>query len=88
MTFFQIGIILWYSSDHSIIDSVRILTQDWLLLITFIDAGFFTIICICWLISDLRNNRNKSNLKWVWLGLTIIFGAPIVMFYLFSERRV
>jgi hypothetical protein len=88
MTFFQIGIIFWYNSGHAIADVVKILTQDWLLLITFIDGGFFTIICIWWLISDLSNNRNKSNLKWIWLGLTIIFGAPIVMFYIFSERKI
>jgi hypothetical protein len=88
MVFFQIGIILWYNSGHSIIDVVKILNQDWLLLITFIDGGFFTIICIGWLISDLINNPKKSNRKWIWLGLTIIFGAPIVMLYIFLERRV
>ena len=88
MAFFQVGIILWYNSARTINDFVRAITQDWLLLITFIDAGFFTMICIGWLIYDLNKNRTKSNFKWVWLGLTLIFGSPIVMFYLFTERRI
>jgi hypothetical protein len=88
MVFFQMGIILWYNSGHSVIDAMKILTQDWLLLITFIDGGFFSIICIGWMISDLSNNRNKSNRKWIWLGLTIIFGAPILMLYIVLERKV
>jgi hypothetical protein len=88
MMFFQIGIIRWYNSGRTINDFVSAITQDWLLLITFIDAGFFTILCIGWLIYDLNKNRNASNLKWIWLALTLVFGSPIVMFYLFTERRV
>jgi len=88
MAFFQVGIILWHNSGRTINDFFAVITQDWLLLITFVDAGFFTMICIGWLIYDLKKNRSNSNLKWAWLGLTLIFGSPIVMFYLFTERRV
>lgn len=88
IVFYHIGIIYWYQSGNSIYDLAKALKKDWLLLIIVVDAGCFTVICLGWLISDLLKNAGKRNFKWAWLGLAMIFGAPVLLFYLFCERKL
>jgi hypothetical protein len=85
--FFQYGFNQWVASNHSVQDIWRALQQDWLLLITFVDAGHFSLLVLGWLVLDLRRQTFGRIEKVGWFALTIWLGAPIVLLYLAWRRR-
>ena len=85
--FFQISIVNWRISGYNFCHTWQTLISDQLLLIIFIDACVFTIICLIWLWQDLHKNKIKKWWKFfVFIG-TIFWGIPIFLLYLVFGRK-
>lgn len=81
--FFQYGKNQWLVSGHGLIDAWKGATEtDWLLTITFFDGGIFTLICLTWMVYDLKKQRLNKILKILFFLLTLAFGAAGFFLYL------
>lgn len=87
IVFFQYGFNQWLASNHSIQDVWQTLRQDWMVLITFIDASHFSLLVLVWLFLDLRRQIFGRIEKVIWFALTVWLGAPIVLLYIAWRRR-
>lgn len=85
--FFQINIVNWKISIYDFGHTWQSLMSDQLLLICFVDACVFTIICLIWLWQDLHKNNIHKGLKYVIFIGTLIWGVPIFLLYLAFGRK-
>jgi hypothetical protein len=83
--FINYGFIQWLNSGHTFIDVLKTLTQDWLLLITVVDACLFTLLCFIWLFADMKK-RGFSSLKKAFIFLSVIF-TGISAFFIYLAFR-
>ena len=87
--FFQYGMNQWSASGHSLLDSWKAATQaDWLLTITLFDGGIFAIICLSWMIYDLKNQSLNWVFKILVFLLALVFGAAGFLLYLVIRKPV
>jgi hypothetical protein len=84
---FQYGFIQWGKSGHSLNDAWLILRQDWLVLITLIDATQFALIVLGWMVLDLKKQTLSLWEKLSWFGLTLWLGVPGFLLYAVLRRR-
>ena len=82
LSFYLFGFFRWLSSGHTMQDVLTLATSDWFLLVTLIDLALFALLCLIWLVRDMRS-RNISSGKIIALILVcIISGMPPFLLYL------
>jgi len=85
--FYSYGFYQWIQSGHSFKDVLQVATSDWILLITVVDMGVFTLLCLTWLYRDMNRRHISGGKKfWIFFG-TIIFGAVGLLVYLALRKE-
>lgn len=84
--FFSYGFNRWLASGHSMATVWETVTRDWLLLITFTDAGAFTILCLLYLWRDATRRQLSTGRKAAWFTGTLLFGVPVFLLYLYRQE--
>ena len=80
--FINYGFIKWTQSGNGLADAWHALTQDWLLLITVVDACVFTLLVFAWLVADLKKRRLSRLQKALVLVAVTVTGASAFFIYL------
>ncbi|GAB3167299.1 hypothetical protein [Telluribacter humicola] len=80
--FINYGFYQWLQSGHTIVDTWEVLGQDWLLAITFIDACTFSLLCIFWLVRDMKKRGLPLAKRIAVLTAVIITGSVALLVYL------
>ncbi len=83
--FFSYGFYQWLYSGHTLATVWETVTHDWLLLITFIDAGAFTLLCLLYLWRDATRRGLSPGPKAAWLTGTLLIGVPVFLLYLYRQ---
>lgn len=85
--FYQYGFIQWHQSGHSFAEAWHTMRQDWLTLITFIDATQFSLLVLGWLAFDLKHQKQSTWEKFFWFGLTVWLGVSGLLLYGLWRRQ-
>ncbi len=85
--FSSYGFNRWLHSGHSMATVWETATHDWLLLITFIDACAFSILCLLYLWRDATRRHLPAGRKAAWLTGTLLFGVPVFLLYLYRQGK-
>ncbi|WP_247237325.1 hypothetical protein [Telluribacter sp. SYSU D00476] len=80
--FINYGFYQWLQSGHTLGDAWKALWQDWLLAITFIDACTFSLLCIFWLVRDMKRRGLSLTKRTAILTAVIITGSVALLVYL------
>jgi hypothetical protein len=85
--FSSYGFYQWLQSGDTLLTVWETLTRNWLLLITFVDAGVFTILCLFFLWRDASRRGLRPGRKIGWLSGTLLLGAPVFLLYLVDREK-
>jgi hypothetical protein len=80
--FYNYGLFQWIQSGHGFKDVWRAATSDWLLAITLLDMGIFSLLCLIWLYRDMQGRRFAAGKIFLILFVTLITGVVVPLFYL------
>jgi hypothetical protein len=83
--FINYGFIQWLNSGHTFTDVWKLLTQDWLLLITVVDACLFTLLCFIWLFADMKK-RGFGLFKKFFVFLSVMLTGTSAFFIYLAFR--
>ena len=80
--FYSYGFYQWLQSGHNFKDVWKAATADWLLAVTVLDMGLFSLLCLVWLYRDMQRQGFGNGKKFLLLFITLITGVVVPLLYL------
>ncbi len=86
--FYLFGFFRWLNSGHTVQGVLSTLTSDWFLLITFVDLAVFFLLCMSWLVTDMRQRgMGVGKISALILGCLLIGVAPLLVYIALRNNR-